>query len=366
MCAFRGSPASPRDAAAAVGATWGDAPCPVLVVDGHGDLVRINRAAHSLLPAAVDGDRLHDIVPSWLSEAHQHIDDGQPAPGAGPLTGVIEERLVEAHPSPSADGDVVWWEAVAADGEYAVPAVARDAADDGIDEESRPPDTIAWVKVSAGADRRKPPAAAVEERVVAADLGRHRRRDRHARAVRGRARAGRVDGERHAFLVPLVTEAVRPRARQVDHRGARTPTPRLVAHPHHIDPRAGRPPISLPNQSPTVHTPITTCPADGIPVLAGGAGHGLDGGYARTPGAVVDLGATALHVGDSQVCTNRLIRTADVPRARRVPARFSLAGPNVPARLPHVFPRAQSPLHDGALAARCRPAHLAPGPDTRV
>ncbi|MFF9091356.1 SpoIIE family protein phosphatase [Streptomyces sp. NPDC014991] len=109
VCAFRGSSAAPRDAAASVGATWDDAPCPILVVDRHGGLVQLNRAARSLLPDACGGDRLHDIVPAWLSDAHRHIAGGQPYPRHGPLSGVIDERVLEAHPSPSADGDVVWW-----------------------------------------------------------------------------------------------------------------------------------------------------------------------------------------------------------------------------------------------------------------
>ncbi|MFJ7147220.1 SpoIIE family protein phosphatase [Streptomyces sp. NPDC100445] len=109
VCAHRGSSAAPRDAAASVGATWGDAPCPVLVVDRHGGLVQLNRAARSLLPDACGGDRLHDVVPAWLSDAHRHLAGGRPTEPRAPLSGVIDERVFQAHPSPSADGDVVWW-----------------------------------------------------------------------------------------------------------------------------------------------------------------------------------------------------------------------------------------------------------------
>lgn len=109
VCAFRGSPQSPRDVAAHVGAAWGEAPCPVLVVDRHGALVRLNRAARSLLPRACDGDRLDGIAPAWLSDAHRHVVEGTPGAPSGPLTGAIDERVFEAHPSPSTDGDVVWW-----------------------------------------------------------------------------------------------------------------------------------------------------------------------------------------------------------------------------------------------------------------
>ncbi|MEU6772277.1 PP2C family protein-serine/threonine phosphatase [Streptomyces sp. NPDC046759] len=108
MCAFRGSSAGPRDAAASVGATWGEAPCPVLVVDRRGGLVQLNRAARSLLPEATGGDRFDDVVPLWLSDAHRHVvaESGSPR---GPLTGAIDGRVFEAHPAPSAEGDVVWW-----------------------------------------------------------------------------------------------------------------------------------------------------------------------------------------------------------------------------------------------------------------
>ncbi|MFG2606453.1 SpoIIE family protein phosphatase [Streptomyces sp. NPDC048514] len=110
MCAFRGSPTSPRDAAASVGATWGDAPYPVLVVDHHGGLVQINQAARSLLPDAVDGDRLRDVVPPWLSDAHRRHVQGPDGTPSVPSTGTIDERVFEAHPSAaSTGGDVVWW-----------------------------------------------------------------------------------------------------------------------------------------------------------------------------------------------------------------------------------------------------------------
>ncbi|MFF4935272.1 SpoIIE family protein phosphatase [Streptomyces griseofuscus] len=109
VCAFRGSPASPRNAAAHVGAVWSEAPCPVLVVDRHGALVQLNRAARSLLPRARGGVRLADIAPSWLSDAHRHMAAGEPSVSPGPLTGSIDERHFEAYPSPSAEGGVVWW-----------------------------------------------------------------------------------------------------------------------------------------------------------------------------------------------------------------------------------------------------------------
>ncbi|MFK4148413.1 PP2C family protein-serine/threonine phosphatase [Streptomyces sp. NPDC004065] len=108
MTATRGTSAQPSDADAGVGATWTEAPCPVLVADRHGRLVRVNEAARLLLPGARSGDRLHERVPSWLADAHRHAVD-RPGSAAGPVTGRIAERHFEAHPTPRADGDVVWW-----------------------------------------------------------------------------------------------------------------------------------------------------------------------------------------------------------------------------------------------------------------
>jgi hypothetical protein len=92
-----------------VGAAWTEAPCPVLIVDRHGSLVDFNGAARTLLPGAVSGDRLHEHVPAWLSEAHQRIGDGLPSTPAERLSGRIKARHFEAHPTAVGDGDVVWW-----------------------------------------------------------------------------------------------------------------------------------------------------------------------------------------------------------------------------------------------------------------
>ncbi|MER6693742.1 PP2C family protein-serine/threonine phosphatase [Streptomyces minutiscleroticus] len=109
VSAPHGSSARPRDADLGVGAAWAEAPYPVLVVDRHGGLVRINEAARALLPDVADGDRLHEKVPSWLSQAHRRLGDGPRDACAGPLSGSINDRLFEAHPTSGADGDVVWW-----------------------------------------------------------------------------------------------------------------------------------------------------------------------------------------------------------------------------------------------------------------
>ncbi|GGW20018.1 hypothetical protein GCM10018980_46610 [Streptomyces capoamus] len=104
-----GTSARPPDAGHTVGATWTEAPCPVLVVDRHGGLVDVNGAARILLPGAVSGDWLHEHVPSWLCDAHRRITDGPRPADAAPLSGPIRERHFEAHPTAAGDGGVVWW-----------------------------------------------------------------------------------------------------------------------------------------------------------------------------------------------------------------------------------------------------------------
>ncbi|SEC04043.1 GAF domain-containing protein [Streptomyces sp. 2231.1] len=109
VSASRGSPARPRSADDKVGATWGNAPYPVLVIDQHGGLVHLNEAASALLPDAIHGAALREAAPSWLTDAHQCVVDGLRDGDAGPLAGHIGDRFFEAHPTASTDGDVVWW-----------------------------------------------------------------------------------------------------------------------------------------------------------------------------------------------------------------------------------------------------------------
>ncbi|MER6271778.1 PP2C family protein-serine/threonine phosphatase [Streptomyces sp900105755] len=92
-----------------VGATWTEAPYPVLVVDRHGGIVEINASARAVLPGAASGDRLCEHVPAWLAGAHQRI-SGEPRDGsAAPLSGPINGRHYEAHPTAADAGQVVWW-----------------------------------------------------------------------------------------------------------------------------------------------------------------------------------------------------------------------------------------------------------------
>ncbi|MGW2790989.1 PP2C family protein-serine/threonine phosphatase [Streptomyces sp. NPDC001251] len=93
---------------------WGSAPYPVLIADTYGILVERNQVAAALLPLAVPGALLRDTVPSWLASAHHAM----PLPGprtetdsrtARTLTGTIDGRRFEAHPTVRDDGTVAWW-----------------------------------------------------------------------------------------------------------------------------------------------------------------------------------------------------------------------------------------------------------------
>ncbi|MEU8587508.1 PP2C family protein-serine/threonine phosphatase [Streptomyces sp. NPDC048664] len=109
MSASRGPSARPRGVDTRVGATWSDAPYPVLVVDRHGTLAHFNEAASALLPTAGIGDGLRDTPLSWLTDAHRPVADPQGDEGPRPRAGHIDDRYFEAHPTVLTDGDTVWW-----------------------------------------------------------------------------------------------------------------------------------------------------------------------------------------------------------------------------------------------------------------
>ncbi|MFJ8200754.1 PP2C family protein-serine/threonine phosphatase [Streptomyces sp. NPDC096152] len=88
---------------------WGDAPYPVLVVDRDGGVVDLNGIARTLLPDLACGDWLHAAAPAWLAEAHRLMILAPGESAAALRSGSIGGRLFDAHPTPSGDGDVVWW-----------------------------------------------------------------------------------------------------------------------------------------------------------------------------------------------------------------------------------------------------------------
>nr|WP_239091851.1 PP2C family protein-serine/threonine phosphatase [Streptomyces sp. SID14478] len=84
-----------------------------MVADAAGVLLQRNDAAGLLLPAAVPGARLADVAPDWLTAAHHamhHSPVRKPGPDAvRPLSGEVDGRRFEAHPSTRDDGTVAWW-----------------------------------------------------------------------------------------------------------------------------------------------------------------------------------------------------------------------------------------------------------------
>ncbi|MFH8487344.1 PP2C family protein-serine/threonine phosphatase [Streptomyces longisporoflavus] len=88
------------------------APYPVFVADGKGTLLLRSDAAGALLPGARPGAVFTDVVPAWLSAAHDALTE--PGRRAGravntPVSGAISERSFEAHSSVQDDNSVVWW-----------------------------------------------------------------------------------------------------------------------------------------------------------------------------------------------------------------------------------------------------------------
>ncbi|WP_241524786.1 cobalamin B12-binding domain-containing protein [Streptomyces barkulensis] len=101
----------------------------------------------------------------------------------------------------------------------------------------------------------------------------------------GRTVVACADGEWHTLPARLVAEVLRLRGWQVDFLGAHVSTRQLVPHLHSTGPDAVALSCSLPVRLPVAHTAVTACRAAGVPVLAGGAGFGPDGRYARLLGA---------------------------------------------------------------------------------
>ncbi|MFB8773236.1 PP2C family protein-serine/threonine phosphatase [Streptomyces broussonetiae] len=79
-------------------------PCAAVTLGHDGLAVSGNDAARRLLGAT---GSTRPTVPDWLAEAHRRLPgSGNPA---GPRTGPVGGRQVEATPAPRPDGRVVWW-----------------------------------------------------------------------------------------------------------------------------------------------------------------------------------------------------------------------------------------------------------------
>ncbi|WP_413471316.1 SpoIIE family protein phosphatase [Streptomyces noursei] len=92
---------------------WSDAalhaaPYPVLVADPVGTVRRANEAFGLLVPDAVEGSALREVLPGWLLLAHDRL-SAAPAPHAPPPRGEVAGRSFEAHATRLPEGEVVWW-----------------------------------------------------------------------------------------------------------------------------------------------------------------------------------------------------------------------------------------------------------------
>ncbi|MEU4409023.1 cobalamin-dependent protein [Streptosporangium sp. NPDC023963] len=141
-------------------------------------------------------------------------------------------------------------------------------------------------------------ATAVSERAVAAIAARVR-----PEPTRGRLTVACADGEYHALPTRLLAEVLRLRGWRVDFLGASVPGPHLITHLHQTGPDAVALGCALATRLPRAHATLTACQAVGVPVMAGGAGFGADGRYARLLGAdawapTADVAADRLERGD--------------------------------------------------------------------
>ncbi|MEU6740971.1 cobalamin B12-binding domain-containing protein [Streptosporangium sandarakinum] len=127
---------------------------------------------------------------------------------------------------------------------------------------------------------REHAATAVSERAVAAVVARVR-----PRPHLGRVTVACTDGEYHALPTRLLAEVLRLRGWHVDFLGASVPGPHLITHLHQTGPDAVALGCALALRLPRAHAMISACQAVGVPVLAGGAGFGGDGRFARLLGA---------------------------------------------------------------------------------
>ncbi|KAB2976610.1 SpoIIE family protein phosphatase [Streptomyces sp. SS1-1] len=108
MVRVEGSSPPGQELLSSVGAAWTRAPYPSLVVDATGTLVEVNAQAARLFPAAGRGVPLAEAAPDWLAEGHRRaVKAGEAA--SGPVRGRHGQRTLEAHATPGAGGEVVWW-----------------------------------------------------------------------------------------------------------------------------------------------------------------------------------------------------------------------------------------------------------------
>ncbi|WP_407552193.1 cobalamin-dependent protein [Streptomyces sp. Pv4-95] len=93
------------------------------------------------------------------------------------------------------------------------------------------------------------------------------------------------DGEWHVLPARILSEVLRLRGHDVRFLGGHVPEARLVSELHQTGPDLVALSCTLPMRLPLAYRLIQACRPVGVPVLAGGAGFGPDGAWARTLGA---------------------------------------------------------------------------------
>ncbi|MER5377067.1 PP2C family protein-serine/threonine phosphatase [Streptomyces sp. NPDC002553] len=108
MTSVDGSSRTAQGLLSSVGASWMRAPYPALVADANGFVVEANEQAARLFPDAAPGARLAQVAPEWLVEGHRSaLAGGEDTVSA--VRGRHGPWTLEAHATPGADGQVVWW-----------------------------------------------------------------------------------------------------------------------------------------------------------------------------------------------------------------------------------------------------------------
>ncbi|MFJ1732677.1 PP2C family protein-serine/threonine phosphatase [Streptomyces sp. NPDC088254] len=108
MTSVDGSSRTAQGLLSSVGASWMRAPYPALVADAKGVIVEANEQAARLFPDAAPGARLAQVAPEWLVEGHRSaLAGGEDTVSA--VRGRHGPWTLEAHATPGADGQVVWW-----------------------------------------------------------------------------------------------------------------------------------------------------------------------------------------------------------------------------------------------------------------
>ncbi len=124
-------------------------------------------------------------------------------------------------------------------------------------------------------------ATGIAEEVVSA-LG---RRGEPPPATKGKVLVACVEGEWHSLPARIAAHALRRSGWDVQFVGPSVPADQLAATLHDVGPHAVAMSCVVPANLPGARRVVETSRAAGTPVLAGGAGFGVDGRWARAVGA---------------------------------------------------------------------------------